>query len=207
MSHDHHHHHSHDFLANESGNLPRSLRVIARLNRYAGNTQFITGLLLQSATVTMGGIHDRVDHNLYEIKADAAETDDPEVERKLRRKAARRMLGFAGVIFTGETVHYSIDPNHTPGQLSIAVAAGAFLLNVVSASLLMPHRSNPRAKDGIRHALKTDVPSSAVTLVATALAQKIPAFDILGAGFHTAVSAGMAGKILSETNDHVHPEQ
>lgn len=201
MSHEHHHDHSHshEYLPETSSKLSGALRVIARLNKYSGNTQLIAGVLLQSATVTMGGVHDRVDHSLYKIKADAADALDEEVERKLRRKGAKKMMTFAGALFAAEAVHYAVNPQHEPSFYSIPVAAGAFALNSISAALLFPHRHNKRAKDGIRHALMTDVPSSAITLTCAALAQKNPAFDVIGAGFHTGVSVAIASKTMSET--------
>ena len=181
--------------------LLRRIRSISAINYTVGAIELGAGLILNSSTLTMAGVHDTADGELYRIKRHAAAEQNPDRKRRLRRRGAIALMSAALAFGSYEIATDLTDENHQPESVAAAVGVVAAGANIAAAFALHGKRHHHDAHDSWRHVTEVDLPGSIVTLVAAPLSVRYPDVDILGASAHMALAVRLGIDTLKQTNE------
>lgn len=190
-------HHNHD-----DPGLLRRIRSVSTINFLIGGAELAAGIITNSSTLTMAGVHDTADGELYRIKRKAALEQDPAIKRRLRRRGAIALMGAAVALGAYELASDALQDDHKPESAAAAVGVVAAGANIAAALTLHGKRHHHDAHDSWRHITEVDLPGSLITLVAAPLSIRYPEADIVGAGLHMVLAARVGYSVLSETNGH-----
>lgn len=189
-------HHEHD-----DPGLLRRIRSVSAMNFIIGGAELAAGMMTNSSTLTMAGVHDVTDGELYRMKRKAAAEKDPARKRTLRRRGAIALMGAAVALGTYELSTDVLLDNHEPERAAAAVGVVAAGANVAAALTLHGKRHHHDAHDSWRHIVGVDLPGSMVTLIAAPLSVRYPAVDAVGAGAHMALAIRVGVSTLRQSNE------
>ena len=184
--------------------LLNRIRGIAALNAIIGAAEFTAGIVTNSSTLTMAGVHDATDGGLYELKFRAASECDHTRKQKLRRIGAGALIGATLTIGSYEIAKSTID-DHRPEPIAAWVGVVAAGANLAAAGVMHSKRSLHDSHDTWRHIVGVDMPASLVTLVVTPLSVKYPGLDVIGASAHMLMATTVGVQTLRQISaDEAH---
>jgi Co/Zn/Cd efflux system component len=182
----------------EDPGLLKRIRNVSAINFLIGGVELTAGLMTNSSTLTMAGVHDASDGELYRIKHKAASEQDPVKKRSLRRRGAIALMGVALAIGSYEIINDLRDDEHEVEPAAAAVAVVAASANAAAAFALHGKRHHHDAHDSWRHVTEVDLPGSFVTLMTVPLSIRYPGMDVLGATAHTALAVRVSLSTLKD---------
>lgn len=181
--------------------LLRRIRSVSAINYLIGGAELVAGVVTNSSTLTMAGVHDATDGELYRMKRNAALEQDPARKRTLRRRGAIALMGAAVALGAYELGSDAIMDSHKPESAAAAVGVVAAGANIAAALTLHGKRHHHDAHDSWRHITEVDLPGSFITLVAAPLSIKYPFVDAIGAGAHMALAVRVGFDTLRQSNE------
>jgi Co/Zn/Cd efflux system component len=181
--------------------LLRRIRNVSAINFLIGTTELAAGVITNSSTLTMAGVHDATDGELYRIKRKAAAEQDPGRKRTLRRRGAIALMGAAVTLGTYELASNAFMDNHKPESAAATVGVVAAGANIAAAFTLHGKRHHHDAHDSWRHITEVDLPGSLVTLIAAPLSIRYPLVDAIGASAHIALAIRVGVDTLRQSNE------
>ncbi len=179
----------------------RRIRGISVINFMIGVTELAAGAMTNSSTLTMAGVHDVADGELYRIKHKAATELDPAHKRRLRRRGAMTLMGVALGMGSYEIASDLAFDNHRPETTAVAVGVLAAGANIAAAVTLHGKRHHHDAGDSWRHIIQADLPSSLVTAMAAPLSVRYPGIDTVGAAIQTVLAVRVGVDTLRLTKE------
>lgn len=180
--------------------LRQRIRGISAFNFVIGVGELTAGIITNNSTLTMAGVHDVADGELYRIKHRAACEADPARKRRLRRRGAIALMGVAGAIGGYEVANGLVSGDQKPENNVVAVGILAAGANIAAAVTMHGKRHHHDAKDTWRHIIRADLPSSLVTLVTVPLSVRYPGLDTFGAVVQTGLAINVGSSTLRQTN-------
>jgi Co/Zn/Cd efflux system component len=185
--------------------LLNRIKGISAANYVIGIAEVAGGLMTNSSTLTMAGMHDIGDGALYKTKHSAAIEQEPGKKRSLRLRAAGALIGLTALFGTYEIATHYANEDKEPVSAAIPIALAATSLNLGAATLMHGKKHDHDGKDTWRHVAHVDAPSSLITLVAVPLSLKFPDVDVAGAAAHISLAAFTGLRTVQEilsTNDY-----
>lgn len=176
--------------------LLRRIRGISWANGAIGITEFAAGIVTNSSTLTMAGVHDASDGVLYTMKHRAACEQDHERKQRLRKRGAMALIGVAALVGGFEITRDLSDPHHQPEHLAADIAIIAAGANIAAAGIMHSRRHDHDAQDSRKHVAGVDLPGSLVTLVITPLSVKYPELDMVGTVAHMTLATAVGVSTL-----------